>query len=242
MNRLLKYFGSRRRKVAIQKIAGQPDICTFCAQSLEGSHINAASQLNNADGTGPAAVICSRCIDQLAGLSKLTGWFQRDFRDEPDCWPLLESLLRKRVVGETGTKAMREAVVALLMRLMKRACGIISGQRRNGLTVCQKTGVSLAQPRIAIVTGDQNAFMFALYAGADVIGLPILPTTEFEASNGEAYQELKRTKCNGDSVIAENGILVVADEFPTVADDVGVIYLIEDDTFGVPNGIEVIKT
>ena len=240
MNRILKFFGSRKRKVAIQKITGQPEVCTFCAQSLDGSHINAASQLNNADRPGPAAVICSRCIDQLAGLSKLTGWYQRYFRDEMDFWPLLESLLRKRVSGERGTKAMREAVVALLMRLMKRACGIISGQRRNGLTNCQKTGVSLAQPRIAVVTNDQDAFMYMLYAGADVIGLPILPTTDLDARFGEAYQELKRTRCNGDSVLAENGILVIADDFPDIADNVGVLYLC-DDFINVPDGIETIK-
>src|SRR5205807_242587 len=106
----------------------------------------------------------------------------------------------------------------LLMRLMKRACGIISGQRRNGLTSCQKTGISLAQPRIAIVTGDQNNFMHALYAGADVIGLPILPTSELDVRIGEAYRELKRTKCHGDPVLAENGLLVVADAFPTVTE------------------------
>lgn len=238
-NRLLKYFGAEKRKVAIQPLEGQPEVCAFCGQGLAGSHLNAASLFNKEGSTAPLAVICSRCIDQLANMSKLTGWYQRYYRDE-DFWSLLEGMVRKRLAGENGTEAMRDAVAELLVKLTKRACAIIAGHRRNGLDFCQKTGVPLGQPRIALVCEDQEGIMNMLYAGADVIGLPLLIASEAEAKNGKAYTTLKKTKCNGDSVHAENGLLLVADKFPNVSDDVGVLYLVEDNA-GIPAGIEVIE-
>lgn len=242
-NRILKYLGSTKRKVAIQPLVGQPEACAFCGQGLAGSHLNAASMTNNATGTGPMAVICSRCIDQLAHMSKLTGWYQRYFRNE-NFWSLLEGLIQKRLAGEAGTDSMRKAVTAMLVKLTKRACAIIAGQRQNGFETCQKTGVSLKAPRIAFVCSDPEGIMNMVYAGADVVGIPLLIATEYEAMSGKAYNTLKKTKCNGDPMHADNGLLIVDNEFPVVKDEVGVLYLFdgdEDSDVWVPKGVEVIK-
>ena len=237
MNRIFKYWRAKKRKVSIQPIKGGQTDCSFCGQNLASSHLNAASQFDDPSGTGPQAIICSRCIDRLARLSTLCWWYQRFYRRE-NLWPDLHDLISLRLRTHRGSEPLRAAVANLMVRLAQRAFAILAGHRANGLECCLRTGVSLRASRIVLVSAEPNVCVRLVLDGAAAFGLPVLTATNQETLTGAAIHDLKRVRCNSDPLLLQVGSLVLCD-FVAVQDDVVVIYAVRT-AAGLPENLEII--
>jgi hypothetical protein len=239
MNRIFKYTRAKRRKIAIQPVCGMPANCSFCGKSLSQSHLNAASKLDNVDGTGPLAAICAFCIERLAPLCRLMHTYQQFYRLEKNLWPELSMRIHKHLATAAGDVAIKKTVVQLLVRLLRRTFSILVGYRANGYVVCPRSGVSLAPPRIAIIYHDPDACVHLIASSAEAVGLPTCITSEIDVVLGDAVYRLARDGCNGDPVLASIGLLVIR-EFLPVSDDVAVVYALES-SCGLPAEIEIIR-
>ena len=237
MDRIFKYWRAKKRKVSIQPLTGGQTDCSFCGQSLTKSHLNAASQSDNSAGTGPLAIICSRCIDRLAKLSTLCWWYQRFYRRE-NLWPDLHDLISMRLRAQRGSEPLRAVVANLLVRLAQRAFSIVAGHRANGLEFCPRTHIPLGASRIVLVSAEPNACVRMVLEGAAAFGLPVLEATDEEARTGRAIGDLKKDRCNYDPLILQTAALVLCD-FVAIHDDVVVVYVLStaDD---LPDDLEVI--
>jgi hypothetical protein len=240
-NRVFKYARAKRRKIAIQPIRGAPAICSFCGGDLARSHLNSASKVDNAEGTGPLAVICAFCIERLEPLCRLMAWYQEFFRrQENNLWASLSSVIQRRLVAEHGSAKAKAIVCDLLLRVLKRAFAVIGGYRANGFAECPRTGVPLHPPRIAIVCSNDpsDCIIRLVVAGANAVGLPTHAVSLTDMVLEDPVRALKLERCNGDPAILAIGLIVV-DEYVAITDDVGVVYVLETAS-GLPGDIEIV--
>lgn len=213
MNRVLKIIQDNRGRKALAQVLpiftgksplscplDAPETCSFCGNSIRNALFRAWSQPKSGR---QLAVICPRCIEANAVFVRFTKSYEIRFRPIPEYGSLRRNLL-KRLACEDGTAKLKEVIVDLGIRLLQRSSAILAGCL---FEKCDRTGVNLALPRIAIITEELNPCADLLRIVCGEIGIPFRRATMRLLSSGFAYRELVQEQCCGMESWAEHAVI-----------------------------------
>jgi len=217
-------------------LEGVTTTCSFCGRNLADCHFRAYSR----DGY-PAAGLCPTCLRRMSKLLTVADNCLTYWETMPDYLPL-QRRIRQRLYLQPGSVLERRIAMALSIRLLQRASAIFLGDQQQNLedAHCNKTGVYLGSPQIALIGKSATHCAELLASTSEVTGMPLVSATLEDFRSGRAVERLLDEVCNVPGWMYA-AILVVAGYAETDRQDCAIIFTCERISAAMKN-VRIIET